>query len=361
MRQRLPLLVALVALVTAPVYAQRTTATIRGSVTDSTKAVIPGATVTVTGEDTGFTRSVTTNAAGLYSFAELPMGSYKVEVGLTGFKSAVRTKVVLNVADDRAVDFELTTGAVTEQVTVEADSLAVKTIGGEVAGLVTGEQVRELPLERPQLPPARHPHARRQRRGRVQHQGPGPDVRHRARGQRQRDAAATCGRWTAPTTTTSAPTARSSSSPRWTPSTSSRSTGTATAPSSAARPARRSTSSPAAAPTSSTAAATTSAATTRSLSKNYFLEQANQPKDKLSVHDFGWTFGGPIVKDKLHFFASQEWNREKRGIVRTAFVPTAAERAGDFSGPVVDGCSSPMPIDPLTGRAFPGNRIPRAG
>ena len=56
------------------------------------------------------------------------------------------------------------------------------------------------------------------------------------------------------------------------------------------------------------------------------------PKDKLSRNDFGWNVGGPIIKDKLHFFASQEWNREKRGTVRTAFVPTAAERAGDFSG-----------------------------
>ena len=67
-------------------------------------------------------------------------------------------------------------------------------------------------------------------------------------------------------------------------------------------------------------------------SKDYFLEQADQPKAPLSVHDFGWTFGGPIIKDKLHFFASQEWNRETRGHTRAAFVPTAAERAGDFSG-----------------------------
>ena len=67
-------------------------------------------------------------------------------------------------------------------------------------------------------------------------------------------------------------------------------------------------------------------------STNYFLKQANQPKDKLSRHDFGWNVGGPIIKDKLHFFASQEWNKEKRGTARSAFVPTAAERHGDFSG-----------------------------
>ena len=68
----------------------------------------------------------------------------------------------------------------------------------------------------------------------------------------------------------------------------------------------------------------------------------------MSVHDFGGTFGGPIVKDKLHFFASEEWNREKRGVTRATFVPTAAERAGDFSGPLIDGCSDPptdRPVD----------------
>ena len=51
---------------------------------------------------------------------------------------------------------------------------------------------------------------------------------------------------------------------------------------------------------------------------NYFLEKANQPKNSLNRNDFGWTLGGPIIKDKLHFFASMEWNREKRGIPVTA-------------------------------------------
>ena len=64
---------------------------------------------------------------------------------------------------------------------------------------------------------------------------------------------------------------------------------------------------------------------------NYFLEKANQPKNSLNRNDFGWTLGGPIIKDKLHFFASMEWNREKRGIPVTALVPTAAQRIGDFS------------------------------
>src|SRR6185503_9522719 len=64
-------------------------------------------------------------------------------------------------------------------------------------------------------------------------------------------------------------------------------------------------------------------------------------------------------KDKIQFFASEEWNRESRGLTRTAFVPTAAERLGDFGGPSVEGCTGDAPIDPLTGAAFAGNKIPQ--
>src|SRR4029079_3800178 len=55
---------------------------------------------------------------------------------------------------------------------------------------------------------------------------------------------------------------------------------------------------------------------------------------------------------------SEEWNREKRGITRSAFVPTAAERGGDFSGAPIEDCSSAPPIDPLTRAPLPGTRIP---
>jgi len=92
--------------------------------------------------------------------------------------------------------------------------------------------------------------------------------------------------------------------------------------------------------------------------KNYFLEKADQPKEALKRNDVGGSFGGPLVKDKLHFFGNLEWNIEDRGTARTGFVPTEAERNGDFSGPRIPGCSPPIPIDPLTGAAFAGNRIP---
>ena len=87
--------------VAVPVAAQRTTASIRGTVTDSTGGVVPGADVTVKGTDTGLSQSTVTNADGVFSFPELPVGTYSVEVTISGFKSAVQTGIVLNVADQR--------------------------------------------------------------------------------------------------------------------------------------------------------------------------------------------------------------------------------------------------------------------
>ena len=93
--------------------------------------------------------------------------------------------------------------------------------------------------------------------------------------------------------------------------------------------------------------------------KNYFLEQADQPKEELKRNDFGGSIGGPIIKNKFHFFVNAEWNVEDRGTARVAFVPTQAERNGDFSGARIAGCGPPIPVDPLTGLAFQGNRIPQ--
>src|SRR6185437_13502383 len=81
-----------------PALAQRTTASSRGTVTDQTKAVVPGATITVTGQDTGFTQTTNTNSDGVYTFPQLPVGRYTVRAELQGFKPPARTDIALNVA-----------------------------------------------------------------------------------------------------------------------------------------------------------------------------------------------------------------------------------------------------------------------
>ena len=91
-------------------------------------------------------RSVVTNDAGVYSVADLPIGRYRVEAELPSFKKASRTNVVLRVADEFSIDFELAAGDVTDTVNVVASATPVRMLGGDVSGVITGEQVRELPL-----------------------------------------------------------------------------------------------------------------------------------------------------------------------------------------------------------------------
>src|SRR5687768_6824679 len=97
-KQSLTWAVLLVLLSSLQVMAQTGTALIRGTVTDSTGGVIVGAKVTLKAEGTGFSRSGDTNAAGIYTFRDLPVGSYELSVAHTGFKGVVLTGVVLNVA-----------------------------------------------------------------------------------------------------------------------------------------------------------------------------------------------------------------------------------------------------------------------
>src|SRR5882672_4927910 len=101
-----------------PVFAQSTsTATIRGTVTDESQAVVQGAKVTLKGQDTGFTQLSTTNSARNYSFPDIPVGMYQVTIEKPGFKMMAKKNIVLNVADTRAVDLSLSAGEVTETLT----------------------------------------------------------------------------------------------------------------------------------------------------------------------------------------------------------------------------------------------------
>jgi hypothetical protein len=346
------------ALLAGPALAQRTTATIRGTVMDPTKAVIAGAKVTVTGEETGYTRSVTTNSAGLYSFTDVPVGTYRIEVEFPGFRSAAVAGIQLNVADVRAVDVELAPGEVTELVQVESPLVAVQTIGGEVAGLVTGEQVRQLPLNGRNflqlavlMPGVSAPDFLN-----VKDRGllGGSDLS-------VSGASVTANLWTVDGANNNDVGSNRT---------------ILIYPSVDAIEEFKIHRNNYGAEFGQAAGAQINIVTrsgTNSFhgtlfyfgrddalnSKNYFLEQAGKDKEKLSRHDFGFTFSGPLIKDKLHFFVNQDWQREKRGTVRTAFVPTAAERSGDFSGPAIPGCTLPAPVDPLTGGPFPGNRIPQ--
>ncbi len=125
-----------------PAFAQE--ATIVGTVTDPSGAAVPNAAITVTNVDTSRVAKVTTNEAGQYIAPDLHIGHYTVAAEATGFQSAQRTDLVLNVGDRTRVDFKLELGATKQTVTVEATPVAVQTDSGEVSGVITGRQVTQL-------------------------------------------------------------------------------------------------------------------------------------------------------------------------------------------------------------------------
>src|SRR5215831_19858204 len=112
-------------LLCAPAYAQ-TLGTITGEVKDSTGAVVPGVTVTVTNKATNATRTTITNAVGLFDFPALPPGNYSVKTELEGFKTATRD-VELQVQQTARVDFAMELGAVSEMATVTGVAPLVET------------------------------------------------------------------------------------------------------------------------------------------------------------------------------------------------------------------------------------------
>src|SRR5271165_363166 len=126
---------------------QELAATLTGTVTDSSGAVIAGANVLVHSEETGADiRSVTTSDTGSFNITNLPAGRYTVTVKNSGFQSFVANGVILNVAEKHTLDVELKTGKLSETVEVTAENVQIQTTTAEESGTVTGEQVRELAL-----------------------------------------------------------------------------------------------------------------------------------------------------------------------------------------------------------------------
>ena len=119
-------------------------ATIVGTVTDPSGAAVPSVTITITSLDTGISRTLKTSSEGQYVAPDLHIGHYTVRAEATGFKSVEQKGLVLTVGDRSRVDFKLTLGGASEQVTVEAAAIAVQSDNGEVSDLITGQQLSQL-------------------------------------------------------------------------------------------------------------------------------------------------------------------------------------------------------------------------
>lgn len=126
--------------------AQVTTATIVGTVLDSSGGALPGVTVTARNVDTGFVHTVPSSDTGAYRLEFLPIGPYVVEAALQGFKTASRGGIVLNVNDSVKVDFALELGTVTETVTVVAGAPLVNTVTSDTSKTIDDAAIQSLPI-----------------------------------------------------------------------------------------------------------------------------------------------------------------------------------------------------------------------
>jgi Carboxypeptidase regulatory-like domain len=122
------------------------TASISGTVTDPSGAVVAGATVTATNVETGVATTLTTNSQGFYSFQSLPLGNYTISVQQNGFKGYAQTGLVLDVNDALVIDVQLQVGATNEKVEVSADTLHVDTESTQMGDVITGKTMTDVPL-----------------------------------------------------------------------------------------------------------------------------------------------------------------------------------------------------------------------
>src|SRR5438874_209415 len=141
------LALGLILLLTSTSAWAQATAELNGRVTDESGGVLPGVTVTVTQTDTGFTRSVVTEANGLYVVSSLPTGPYRLEVGLQGFRTYLQTGIVLQVAATPTINAVLSVGSLQETVSVEAAAPLVDLRSTGIGEVVEQERILELPLQ----------------------------------------------------------------------------------------------------------------------------------------------------------------------------------------------------------------------
>jgi Carboxypeptidase regulatory-like domain len=139
------MLIVLSLVFAAVAHAQIRSATITGTVTDPTKAVVPGATVVLTNQDTNVTTELVTTEAGLFTAPYMPAGTYTVEVTLPGFATYRRTGITLATSETVRVGIELTVSKVGETIDVAATAPLLQTDRTSVSGAVGAEMIDALP------------------------------------------------------------------------------------------------------------------------------------------------------------------------------------------------------------------------
>ncbi len=325
------------------VSAQSFTATLRGTVRDPSGAVIPGATITIRNVSKGWTRTTVTNESGDYVVTQLPADSYAVTAQATGFKTEVREGIVLQVGQEARLDFTLVVGELEERIVVTAGAPLVQSENAMVGNVIDEQKVKELPLngrefwQLAQLAPNVFNPPQGSTlgfRGGFNVAG-NPEVNNYflLDGVDNNDE------------TTMQPTHR--------PSVDGIREFKVLTGVYSAEYGRHS---------GGQIIITTKSGTNEFHgtvfeflrndnldARNFFLRG---PKPELKRNQFGFSAGGPIVRNHAFFFVTYEGLRLTEGVARLATVPTEKMRRGDLS-------EIATPIrDPQTGQPFPGNRIP---
>jgi hypothetical protein len=144
MRLAVWLMVMMLAEISA--LAQASGGSIGGRISDAGGGAVPDALVTLKNQSTGEVRALRTNDRGFYSFPNVASGRYDASVSHTGFGDLAKKNLLVNVGEQLLVDFELNVGTVVSSVEVPAESLEVSLASSMLSSVVTGEAVRDLPL-----------------------------------------------------------------------------------------------------------------------------------------------------------------------------------------------------------------------
>ncbi len=137
---------SLFTLATVSLSGQTSTGEITGAVTDSTGAVVVGATITITNPAINVRRQLQTNSAGIYQAPALPPGAYSIRAEMTGFKSEVKAEITLQVSQIVRIDFSMQVGNVSEVIEVTGGAPVLETDSTSVGTVIENRRIVELPL-----------------------------------------------------------------------------------------------------------------------------------------------------------------------------------------------------------------------
>ncbi|MCC7341594.1 MAG: carboxypeptidase regulatory-like domain-containing protein [Bryobacterales bacterium] len=322
------------------------TGTILGTVLDESNAAVPGATIVVSNSLTGESRTVTSDGSGNYIVTALPVGQYKVEARMDGFKTFVATAIGLEVNQNRRVDARLSVGAVTESVEVTTEAAQVDSYQTQIGAVVDTNRVNDLPLN-----------------GRNVY-----DLAITLPGVSNTNFSTVSSRTGAFLNVNGSRTRQSTfmldgafNNDLF------RNSGNSSPNPDAIQEFRLITSNFNAefgrSPGAVFNVVLKSGTNAFHGSAFEFLRNDKlnarpffQPTvPQLRQNQYGFSVGGPVIRNKTFFFGSfQGLKIRNSAFINSATPPTAAERTGDFSSAV----ASQRPVDPLTNQAFPGARIP---